>query len=602
MQSKEIRQKYLEFFASKGHTIIPSSSLVPENDPTVLFTTAGMHPLVPYLLGAEHPGGKRLADVQKCIRTGDIDEVGDNSHVTFLEMLGNWSLGDYFKKEAIEWSFEFLTSPQWLGLDKNKLSVTVFGGDKRVPQVPKDDEAAAIWRSIGIPEDRIAYMPGGVFEREDNWWGPAGQTGPCGPSTEMFYWVGASELPPPGSNQGTDKNNWLEIWNDVFMQFNRKNETEFEPLKQKNVDTGMGLERITAMLQGKKSVYETELFQPILEKIATLAKIPYSENPSSYRIIADHLRAATFIAADGVTPKNVDQGYILRRIVRRAIREGKRLGIENNFLNEIIATNIDLYKGIYPELEKNKQKILEELNREEEKFRKTLEKGIKEAEKLSEKENITGNDIFYIFETYGFPPELSMEELRKNNKNVPPSVKAEFDAAFKAHQDKSRVGAEQKFAGGLADHSEECTRLHTATHLVHQALRDVLGTHVFQKGSNITRERLRFDFNHPTKMTPEQIKEVEEIVNREIQNDLPIHYELMETEEAKKRGVIGLFDDKYAQLGNKVKVYLMGDYSKEICGGPHVEHTGVLKSFKITKEEACSAGIRRIKAIVNANT
>ncbi len=589
MQAREIREKYVKFFESKGHRIIPSAPLLPENDPTVLFTTAGMHPLVPYLLGEPHPEGKRLTDHQKCIRTGDIDEVGDATHLTFFEMLGNWSLGDYFKKEAIEWSFEFLTDKKYLAIPLDKLSVSVFAGDA---DAPRDEESAGYWKALGIPADRIAYLP-----KKDNWWGPAGQTGPCGPDTEMFYWIGEDA---PHGNQAENPHEWVEIWNDVFMQYFKTAEGKFEPLKQQNVDTGMGLERVTAVLQGKKSVYQTELFTPLLEKIGALTSASYAENPVPYHIIADHLRSATMMAGDGVRPSNVDQGYVMRRLIRRAIRHGKKIGIEQDFTAILVKKVIHIMSDVYPELQ-HEAEILDVFHREEEQFRKTLHHGLREFEKMAEKltdDHISGEQAFHLYDTYGFPIEITEELANERSLHV---HRKEFDEAFKKHQDTSRAGAEQKFAGGLADHSEECKRLHTATHLVHQALRDVLGSHVYQKGSNITRERLRFDFNHPTKMTPEQVKQVEEIVNTQIQRDLPIHFELMDPASAKAKGVIGLFDDKYAALGNKVKVYFMGDYSKEICGGPHMDHTGQLKSFKITKEEACSAGIRRIKAIVGGN-
>ncbi len=591
MLASEIRRKYIEFFKEKAHAVITSAPLIPENDPTVLFTTAGMHPLVPYLLGEPHPMGKRLADVQKCVRTGDIDEVGDATHLTFFEMLGNWSLGDYFKKEAIAWSFEFLTSPKWLNIPLEKLSVTVFKGDK---DAPCDEEAARIWLSLGIPEHKIAYLP-----KKDNWWGPAGETGPCGPDTEMFYWLGQG-TPPRESNAGNDAKHWVEIWNDVFMQYFKTKEGKFEPLKQQNVDTGMGLERVAAVLQGKKSVYDTELFQPIIEKISALTTQTYEENPASYRIIADHLKAAVMMAGDGVEPSNVDQGYVMRRLIRRAIRHGKKLGIETDFTAAIAKKVIHLMAEAYPEL-RREEHILNVFIREEEKFGKTLMHGLKEFEKLKEKlegDTISGEQAFHLYDTYGFPIEMTEELVGEHGLHVD---KKGFEKSFQGHQEKSRMGGEKKFAGGLADHSAECTRLHTATHLVHQALRTVLGNHVFQKGSNITRERLRFDFSHPEKMTPEQIKQVEDLVNEQIKKDLPVHFEVMECEAAKKKGVIGLFDDKYALLGNKVKVYLMGDFSKEICGGPHVTRTGELKEFRITKEEACSAGVRRIKAIVTAN-
>lgn len=594
MEAKEIRAKYLEFFKKKGHAVIPSAPLLPENDPTVLFTTAGMHPLVPYLLGEPHPGGKRLASHQKCIRTCDIDEVGDNTHLTFFEMLGNWSLGDYFKKEAIEWSFEFLTSEKWLNIPVGKLAVSVFKGDNDAPQ---DEEAVGIWKNLGIPEHKIARLP-----KKNNWWGPAGQTGPCGPDTEMFYWVGGGD-PPEDSNPENDESNWVEIWNDVFMQYNKTENETFEPLKQKNVDTGMGLERVAAVLQGKKSVYETELFQPVIEKINALTNTPYSENPTSYRIITDHLRAATMMAGDGVKPSNVDQGYVMRRLIRRAIRHGKNIGIEENFTHVIAKKIIHLMSDIYPEL-KHEEEILQTFELEEEQFRKTINHGLKEVEKLLEGfqiafektgrkiMEISGKQAFKLYDTYGFPIEMTEEEAKKNNLTVD---KKGFQKAFQEHQEKSRAGAEQKFAGGLQDHSETTTKLHTATHLLHAALHKVLGDHANQKGSNITAERLRFDFSHPEPMTPEQITEAEQFVNNAIKADVPVKCEMMTVDEAKKAGAIGLFEGKY---GEKVKVYTVEGWSKEICGGPHVEHTGEMGKFKIIKEQSSSAGVRRIKAVL----
>ncbi len=594
MQAKEIRQKYLEFFKEKGHAVIPSAPLLPENDPTVLFTTAGMHPLVPYLLGEPHPEGKRLVDHQKCIRTGDIDEVGDNTHLTFFEMLGNWSLGDYFKKEAIEWSFEFLTSEKWLGISIEKLAVTVFKGDD---DAPVDEEAAQIWKNLGIPDHKIAYLP-----KSENWWGPAGVTGPCGPDTEMFYWVGEGE-PPESSNAGNDESNWVEIWNDVFMQYNKTEDGKFNPLKQTNVDTGMGLERVAAVLQGKKTVYETELFEPIIEKIESLSHSEYSDNLSSFRIIADHLRAATMMAGDGVKPSNVDQGYVMRRLMRRAIRHGKNIGIEENFTHVIAKKVIHLMSDTYPEL-KHEEEILKTFQIEEEQFRKTINHGIKEFEKLlagfqmafekagKKITEISGKQAFKLYDTYGFPIEMTTEEAEKHNLTVD---REGFDKAFEEHQEKSRAGAEEKFKGGLQDNSEATTALHTATHLLHSALHKVLGNHANQKGSNITAERLRFDFTHPDKMTPEQLEEVEKFVNDAITDDAKITCETMTVEEAKEQGAMGLFEGKY---GEKVKVYTVEGWSKEICGGPHVEHTGILGKFKIKKEQSSSAGIRRIKAVL----
>ncbi len=622
LTSKELRHKYLDFFASKGHNIIPSASLIPDNDPTVLFNTAGMQPLIPYLLGQPHPMGTRVADVQKCVRTGDIDEVGDSSHLTFFEMLGNWSLGDYFKKEAIEWSWEFLTSNKWLGLDKRKLSVTVFGGDKRVPQVPKDDEAAEIWQSVGVPADKIAYMPGGVFEREDNWWGPAGQTGPCGSSTEMFYWVGVTEFPPEGSNVATDKNNWLEIWNDVFMQYNRTAADAFETLAKKNVDTGMGLDRTVRVLNSYADIFQIDTFWPIIQKIEAVSGHEYVENKDvtrSMRIIADHIRTATMIIGDdkGIAPSNVDQGYIVRRLIRRAVRHGRLLGIKENFCDQIASEVIAIFAEVYPELVRNKDFVTTEMAGEESKFRNTVEQGLKEFARLiggfqlgfqktgQITKEISGKQAFKLYDTYGFPLEMTQELALENGLTVDVNG---FEEAFKKHQELSRVGAEQKFAGGLADHSEISTRYHTATHLLHATLQRVLGPHAMQKGSNITHERMRFDFSHPEKMTSEQVKQTEDLVNAAIARDYPVSFAEMTFAEAKAKGAIGLFEDKY---GSKVKVYTVGDvnekafadpacptYSREVCGGPHVLRTGTIGHFKIVKEEAVGAGVRRIKAIV----
>ena len=592
MTAQEFRQKYLDFFKSKGHAIIPSASLIPENDPTVLFTTAGMHPLVPYLLGEVHPGGKRLVSCQKCIRTGDIDEVGDDVHLTFFEMLGNWSLGDpastrgdestrggYWKKEAIEWSFEFLTKE--LGLPIDKLAVTCFTGDS---DAPRDEESAGIWKSLGIPENRIYF-----FGKADNWWGPAGLTGPCGPDTEMFYWTGKGE--PPDLVTGDNKEGWVEIWNDVFMQYNKTAEGKFEPLKQKNVDTGMGLERTLAVLNGYDNVFAIQEFEPIISKIKSLAVKP---DDKAVRIIADHIKAAVFIMGDarGVKPSNVGQGYVVRRLIRRAIRYGKLIRVKDNLVVPLAETVVSISSNIYPELQQNKDFIIKELKTEEDRFNIALEKGLKEFAKLRE---MNGQIAFDLYQSYGFPLELTEELSRERGFVVD---KIEFQNEFKKHQDLSRTSSAGKFKGGLADNSEDVVKMHTATHLLDQALRDVLGNHVEQKGSNINAERLRFDFSHPAKMTPEQIKKVEEIVNSKIQEDLPVHFEMLSVDEAKQKGAIGLFEDKYAKLGNQVKVYFVGDYSKEICGGPHVEHTGQIGSFKIIKEEAVAAGIRRIKAVV----
>ncbi len=596
--TNQVRQKFLDFFKEKGHAIIPSASVVPENDPTVLFTTAGMQPLVPYLTGQKHPMGARLADAQKCVRTDDIEEVGDNRHLTFFEMLGNWSLGDYFKRESITWSFEFLTDEKWLGIDPKKIYITVFEGDA---DAPRDDESIDIWQGLflvrGIKAelgDRIRAYP-----KKKNWWGPAGLTGPCGPDTEIFYDTGKPHDPAFGAecHQNCDCGKFVEIWNNVFMEYEKQADGSFKPLAQKNVDTGMGLERITAFIQNVETLFETDAFQPAIAKIAELSGKAYDGNERAFRIIADHVRAATFIIGDtnGVVPSNVGQGYIVRRLLRRAIREGRRLGIKDGFTHLVAEVYVGMYGEHYTELETNLPKIIEEMKKEEEKFGKTLEKGMKELEKMLSHGIITGEQAFLLFSSYGFPLELTEEILKEKGMQVDRSV---FEAEFKKHQELSRTAGAGAFKGGLADHSVETTRLHTATHLLHQALRTVLGEHVEQKGSNITAERLRFDFSHSQKMTPEELKKVEDMVNEAIKKDFPVTCEQLSVDEAKQRGAIGLFGDKYAKLGDKVNVYFAGDFSKEICGGPHVEHTGELGSFKIQKEEAVSAGVRRIKATV----
>ena len=590
--SSELRQKYLDFFKERGHAVIPSASIIPNNDPTVLFTTAGMHPLVPYLMGQKHPEGTRLTDVQKCIRTGDIDEVGDASHLTFFEMLGNWSLGDYFKKEAIAWSYEFLTSPKYLGLDPDMLAFTVFEGDS---DAPRDEESAELWKAQGVKEDHIFYLP-----KKHNWWGPAGQTGPCGPDTEMFI---ITDKEPCGEDcsPACSCGRYLEIWNDVFMQYHKNADGTFEPLKQRNVDTGMGLERTLCVLTGKDNVYETEIFSEQLAKISELCGKKYGESEQvtrAFRIIADHIRTATFILGDdlGVSPSNVDQGYVLRRLIRRAVRFGRKLDMPENFIPAIAQVVIDKYKSVYPELERNKDFVLEQLRLEEERFAKTLEQGTKEFEKLVDKLKISGTLsgrlAFRLYDTFGFPIEMTQELAKENGLTVDIDG---FNAAFKKHQELSKAGSEQKFKGGLADHSEETTKLHTATHLLHAALRKVLGDEVAQKGSNITAERLRFDFSFHRKMEPEEIAEVQRLVNEAIESKMPITMEEMSVEDARNSGAIGLFGDKY---GERVKVYTMGDFSKEICGGPHASNTGDLVAFKIQKEQSSSAGVRRIKAII----
>jgi alanyl-tRNA synthetase len=580
MTSDQIKESFLKFFEKHGHAIIEGASLVPENDPTVLFTTAGMHPLVPYLLGEPHPMGRRLANVQRCVRTDDIDEVGDTSHLTFFEMLGNWSLGDYFKEEAIRLSYEYLT--EWLHLDPNRLWVSVFAGDE---DAPRDEEAASIWRSLGIPQERICY-----FGKKQNWWGPAGQTGPCGPDTEMFIDTGK---PPcsPSCDPSCSCGKYIELWNDVFMEYNKTAAGTYEPLKQRNVDTGFGLERGAMLLQGKDSVFETDLFQPIMEAISKFAK---GDDIVSHRIVADHLRAVTFLIADGVPPSNVERGYVVRRLIRRAIRHGRRLGITQPFVASVAEAVIGRYKGDYPHLERERDRILEELRGEEAKFGRTLERGLREFERVVAESDgrISGEDAFHLYDTFGFPIELTIELAAEKGLLVD---REGYEEHFRRHQELSRAGAEQKFKGGLADYSEETTKLHTATHLLHQALRDVLGPHVQQKGSNITPERLRFDFSHPQKMTPEEIAAVERIVNEKIQANLPVTMEITTVEDAKARGALALFTDRY---GEQVKLYKIGDYSLEVCGGPHVEYTGQLGRFRIVKEEASGAGVRRIRAIL----
>ena len=594
MTGSELRRKYLDFFKSRGHAEISGRSLIPENDPTVLFTTAGMHPLVPYILGEPHPAGKRLVDVQKCVRTDDIEEVGDSAHLTFFEMLGNWSLGDYFKKEAIALSYEFLTSKEWLGFSPDRLSVTVFAGDAGVP---RDDEAASAWKAVGIPESRIHYLG-----RKDNWWGPAGQTGPCGPDTEMFIDTGAAPCGPactPGCHCGK----YIEIWNDVFMQYNKTEDGKYLPLAQKTVDTGMGVDRTLAMIQGKKTVFETELFWPLMEQLQVISGKKYGVDSSldaSFRIIADHVRSSVFIIGDdrGVKPSNIGQGYIVRRLIRRSIRHGRKLGLEGAFLGKLAQVVIGIYEDWYPELRERAAAIVAELGQEEERFSETLSKGEHEFEKLlpnlqkNPQKTIPGRVAFRLYDTYGFPIELTEELAREHGMSVD---RPGFDEAFAKHQELSKAGSEKVFKGGLADNSEMTTRLHTATHLLHTALRQVLGDHVAQKGSNITVERLRFDFVHSAPMTEEQVRKVEAIVNEQIRRDLPVSMQTMTIEEARAAGAIALFGEKY---GEKVKVYTVGDFSKEVCGGPHVERTGLLGKFTIQKEQSSSAGVRRIRAVL----
>ena len=583
MKAIEIRNKYLNYFKKQGHSVIPSAPLIPENDPSVLFNTAGMQPLVPYLLGEKHPEGTRLTDYQKCVRTNDIDEVGDNRHLTYFEMLGNWSLGAYFKEEAVKMSFEFLTKE--LQIPVEKLSVTCFAGDE---DCGRDTETAECWKKAGIPEERIYY-----FGKDDNWW-IAGAEGPCGPDTEMFYDTGkekCSEKCDPSCGCGK----YVEIWNNVFMEFYKGKDGKYTKLSQKNVDTGLGLERMAMLLQGKQTPFDTELFVHTMKKLEELQKV---DNINSRRIVAEHLRSSMMIIADGGRPSNIDRGYVLRKLIRRMIRHFNKLQISLDELGGLIELNVENLKEMYPELEQNKETIKSVILEEKDKFAKTLEHGEREFVKEMNKLQATGTTkldgkvVFKLYDTYGFPPEVTEDLARENGLEID---KNEFERLFKEHQELSRQGSEQKFKGGLAEQSEKTISYHTATHLLHKALKIVLGDHVKQSGSNITEERLRFDFTHPQKMTPEEIKQVEELVNEQIQKDLNVICEEMTYDEAKASGAIGLFTNKY---GERVKVYTIGDFSKEICGGPHVEHTGILGTFKIKKEESSSSGIRRIKAIL----
>ncbi|MDY4559347.1 MAG: alanine--tRNA ligase [Eubacteriales bacterium] len=589
LTSNELRSKYLGFFKDRGHAVIPSASLIPENDPTVLFTTAGMHPLVPYLLGEKHPQGTRLTDVQICVRTGDIEEVGDASHCTFFEMLGNWSFGDYFKKEAISWSFEFLTKV--LGIPLDRLSVSVFAGDE---SCPRDDESADIWASLGLDRERIFFLP-----KKNNWWGPAGITGPCGPDTEMFIDTGKPAC-SPNCSPACDCGKYLEIWNNVFMQYFKGQDGKLTPLEKKNVDTGMGLERTLCILNGYKSVYETDLFDFAIKKLEELSGKKYSdggEDMVAMRIIADHVRTATFMLGDvnGITPSNVDQGYVLRRLIRRAVRYAKKLGLEQGALEEIAKLYIKKYEDVYESIKNNAAKIVEELKLEEERFSKTLESGLKEFEKVITHiptKTISGKTAFRLYDTFGFPLEMTVELAKENGFDVDTDG---YEVAFKEHQEKSKLGADQKFKGGLADGGEETAKLHSATHLLNAALKEVLGDpNIMQKGSNITAERLRFDFNFDRPLTKEEIEKVEERVNAEIAKKADIKCEEMTVDEAKAKGAIGVFASKY---GERVKVYTIG-FSKEICGGPHASNTGDLGRFHIVKEQSSSAGVRRIKAVL----
>ena len=588
MKAIEIRNKYLDFFKRHGHAVIPSAPLIPENDPSVLFTTAGMQPLVPYLLGEKHPEGTRLTDYQKCVRTNDIDEVGDNRHLTYFEMLGNWSLGDYFKEESIAMSFEFLTKE--LGIPVEKLSVTCFAGDE---DCQRDEVTASCWKKAGIPEDRIYY-----FGKDDNWW-IAGEEGPCGPDTEMFYDTGKPKC-SENCNPSCGCGKYVEIWNNVFMEFFKTKDGKYTKLKQHNVDTGLGLERMTMLLQGKETPFDTELFKPVMDKLQELA----GENDSieSRRIVAEHLRASMMIIQDGGLPSNVDRGYILRRLIRRMVRHLRKLQINLNELGELIDLNIDTLKEMYPELHQNSNKIKSVIIEEKDKFEKTLERGEREFNKIVNRmknegqDTISGQDLFTLYETYGFPPEVTQDLAREAGLKVDTT---EFDKLFKEHQEKSRMGSEQKFKGGLAGTGEQEVRYHTATHLLNAALKVILGKDVHQKGSNITPERMRFDFSCDHKLTDEEKKKVEDLVNEWISRGLDVKCEEMKKDDAIKSGAECMFIEKYPDI---VTVYSIGNdketVSKELCGGPHVKNTSELGHFKIKKEEASSAGVRRIKAIL----
>lgn len=584
MKAIEIRNKYLNFFKNHGHVVIPSAPLIPENDPSVLFTTAGMQPLVPYLLGEPHPAGTRLTDYQKCVRTNDIDEVGDNRHLTYFEMLGNWSLGDYFKEESIQMSYDFLTKE--LGIPVEKLSVTCFAGDE---DCARDEVTASCWKKAGIPEERIYY-----FGKDDNWW-IAGETGPCGPDTEMFYDTGKPKCSPE-CNPSCGCGKYVEIWNNVFMEFYKDENCKYSKLKQHNVDTGLGLERMTMLLEGKETPFETELFAPIMDKLVELQKV---DNIASRRIVAEHLRSSMMIICDGGRPSNVDRGYILRRLIRRMVRHMNKLQISLDELSTLIDINVENLKEMYPALEANKETIKNVILEEKDKFVKTLEKGEKEFAKevgqvKEQGENIVpGKVVFRLYDTYGFPPEVTEELATENGMKID---KEGFDKLFKEHQEKSRAGSEQKFKGGLASTGEMETKYHTATHLLNAALKQVLGSHIHQRGSNITAERMRFDFSHPAKMTDEEKQKTEDLVNEWITEAIPVEHLEMKKDDAIKMGAEAMFIEKY---GDIVSVYKIGDVSIELCGGPHVSNTSELGHFKIKKEESSSSGIRRIKAILD---
>ena len=584
MNTGQFRELYLRFFEEHGHKRIPSAPLLPENDSSVLFTTAGMHPLVPFLLGEPHPLGKRITNFQKCIRTNDIDEVGDTTHLTFFEMLGNWSLGDYFKEESLAWSYEFLSRK--LSLPMGRIAVTVFAGDA---DAPRDEVAAGLWRKLGIPAERIYFLP-----KADNWWGPAGVTGPCGPDSEIFFDTGKPDH--SGCRPGCPCGKWFEIWNNVFMEYEKNLDGTYRRLVQRNVDTGMGVERTLAVLQGLDDIFKIETLWPLVNSVQQIADRSYDDQPEPFRVIADHIRAVTLAIGDGAFPSNVEAGYVVRRMIRRAVRFGREIGLTDSFLSPLANDAIDLLGPTYPKLLSGREVITAAIDEEERKFQNTLERGLRQYQKVagrvleSGQRLIGGADAFDLFETYGFPIELTVELAREQNLSVD---EAGFQASYTAHREQSRRNLDQKFKGGLADHTERTTRLHTASHLLQQALRQVLGDHVRQMGSNITSERLRFDFTQPERITPEQVAEVEGIVNQQIQAGLSVTMEVMPLSEAIQQGALAFFGEKYGDL---VKVYTIGEFSKEVCGGPHVENTIELGRFKILKTEAVGHGVRRVRA------
>jgi alanyl-tRNA synthetase len=586
MNAKELRERYIRFFEERGHRRIPSAPLMPENDPTVLFTTAGMHPLVPFLLGEPHPQGQRLVNFQKCIRTNDIEEVGDPSHLTFFEMLGNWSFGDYFKVDSLSWSYAFLIRE--LGIDPERLAVTVFAGDA---DAPRDEEAAEIWLELGIPPERIFFLP-----KSDNWWGPAGATGPCGPDSEIFFDTGQPDH--PGCRPGCNCGKWLEIWNNVFMEYNKRADGSYEKLPRPNVDTGMGVERTVAALQGKGDVFTIDTLAPLVTAVEQISGHEYNQNLPAFRVITDHVRAATFAIADGALPSNVEAGYVTRRLIRRAVRYGRELGIQENFCASLADSVVDLFGDIYPNLVSQREVIGAALDQEETKFKRTLERGLKQVHRVIETvqsaggTQIDGAQAFDLFETFGFPLALTVELAKEQGLSVDETAFAE---AYERHRTRSRHALEQKFKGGLADNAAQTTRLHTAAHLLQEALRRVLGPSVRQMGSNITSERLRFDFTHGERLTVEQLQVVEQMINEQITRDLPVTVQTMPLDRALEQGALAFFGEKY---GDQVKVYSIGDFSKEVCGGPHVSSTGEIGRFKISKQEAVGAGVRRIRGII----